>query len=274
MTENPLLQPGKSPSAVPPGDLVANAALRLALVAGSFLLVAVGLLAWNYSQRLVKDPLNAEQFQALKAQLAANPQDEELKAQIREMDRILRSQYFAQRRFASAGAWIILGGVAVALALLRGVATLRRPLPHPETPPPSASSESESARAARWAVAGLGAVLALAGLVLAIGVGTVVPDDGEAGSALATTASVESGQAAVGREKAEPESPLPAAAGQAQGPAPKTGRGFGDRRGSGSRREPTPPLIGMDRRGRTSSGSPASRSRATARPSSGTIASS
>lgn len=226
MTENTSFQPGKIPPDGPARDLVANAALRLALVAGVFLLAAIALLGWSYGQRVAKDPLNAESFKALKAQLAARPQDEELKAQIRQMDQMLRSQYFAQRRFASVGAWMLLVGVAVLLASLRAAATLRRPLPHPQASPPSASLESETARAARWSVAGLAAALALAGLGLALAIGTVVPGEDESELATATAASVDlAGIAASNAKNTElaPDTPSPKTAVSAerdQGPVP------------------------------------------------------
>jgi outer membrane protein assembly factor BamB len=225
MTQNAFSQPGKSPDDVPPRELGANVAVQLAFVAGLFLIAAVALLTWSYGQRLAKDPLNAEQFKALKAQLAARPQDEDLKAQIRDMDRMLRSQYFAQRRFASVGAWMLLGGLAVLLASLRAAATLRRPLPHPEALPPTASLESQTARMGRWAVAGLGAALAVVGWGLALGVRSVVPGEDEPGLVAATVASVGPTSIADGNEKSPPRpdaapSKTNPPATQHQGPTP------------------------------------------------------
>ncbi len=222
MSENPLPQPGKNASTGPLRDVGAEAALRLAFVAGFFVIVAIALLAWSYSQRVSKDPLNAEQFKALKAQLAANPQDEDLKAQIRQLDQMLRSQYFAQRRFASIGAWILLGSLVFLLASLRAAATLRRPLPHPEPLPPNASPEREATATARWAVAGLASILALAGIGLAIGVGSVVPEEGEAEIATVSVAPGETQQAQASPGTTEavppPVSSGAAAAGQDSGP--------------------------------------------------------
>jgi outer membrane protein assembly factor BamB len=96
------------------------------------------------------------------------------------LDLVLRSQYFDQRRFASVGAWILLGGMAVLLISLRAAATLRRRLPQPEVYVTPVDSEVGVAREARWAVAGLAAVLAVAGLGLALGVGTSLRDSADA----------------------------------------------------------------------------------------------
>jgi outer membrane protein assembly factor BamB len=165
--------------------------------------VATVLLAWDYSQRLAKDPLNSEEFKALKADLAAQPQDEAMKAHVRDLDRILRSQYFAERRFASAGAWVLLGGMVVLLISLRTAATLQRKLPHPEVQLPSAGPEAHNAQAARWAIACVAAVLALAGLGIAVTIGTVVPGEGEATAAVAAVGSTGDGDTAISQAKSE-----------------------------------------------------------------------
>ncbi len=187
MTSNTVLPPTNHQTAFSRKDAWARVAIQTAIVAAVFVAVAGALLAWDYSRRLAKDPLESDQFKALKADLAAQPQDENLKAQVRDLDRLLRSQYFAQRGFASAGAWVLLGGMVVFLIALRTAATLRRRLPQPEVHPMPADPEGRSTRAARWAIAGLGVLLALAGLALALGVGTVLRDGGEPSAIAAAT---------------------------------------------------------------------------------------
>lgn len=157
-------------------ELWARVAIRTAVVAGVFVVLAAGLLAWDYGRRLAKDPLESEQFKTLKTELAAQPQNEDIKTQIRGLDRLLRAQYFQQRRFAAHGGWILLAGVLVFVTALRTAATLRRKLPQPEVHPALVDTESGIARKARWAVAGLGVVLAVAGIGFAWGVGSVVTD--------------------------------------------------------------------------------------------------
>lgn len=154
----------------------ARVAVQTAAVAGALVLLGTVLLAWDYSQRLAKDPLNSDEFKSLKAELAAQPQSEDLKTEVRDLDRVLRSQYFAQRRFTSAGTWILLGGMAVALIALRAAAALRRTLPQPEPHAAPVDREVRTMREARWASAATGAVLAIGGLALALNIGTVVPD--------------------------------------------------------------------------------------------------
>jgi len=148
--------------------------MQTSAVAGVFLVAATALLAWDYSRRLAKDPLDSEEFKALRADLAVEPQNEELKGEIRDLDRMLRAQYFEERRFAARGGWVLLGGAVVFLIALRTAATLRRRLPQPDLYAMPVDTEAPTERDARWAVAGIAGVLALAGIGLTLGIGTVV----------------------------------------------------------------------------------------------------
>ena len=79
--------------------------------------VVVGaLLAYEYSRRLVKDPLDSPEFFALKEMLAQQPGNEALKEQIRKLDLHLRQEYFRQRAFTRAGAVLLLVAVVVFFA--------------------------------------------------------------------------------------------------------------------------------------------------------------
>jgi outer membrane protein assembly factor BamB len=182
--------------------------VQTAAVAGVFLVVATALLAWDYSRRLAKDPLDSDEFKALKADLAARPQSEELTTEIRDLDRVLRAQYFDQRRFAARGGWILLGGAVVFLVALRTAATLRRRLPQPEAHAVPVDTETRTGRDARWAVAGIAGVLALAGIGLVVGVGTVVTSDDATSAASAAAAAGPGG---------EEIASIPPASGQAEG---------------------------------------------------------
>ncbi len=148
----------------------ARAAVWTAALAGVFVLAVVALMAWDYAQRLAKDPLNTEEFKELKAQLVAGPEDEDLKARIREMDLQLRRAYFRQRRLAAAGGWLLLGGMAVFLIAVRTAATLRRRLPMPEVSPTVRDTETPMTRHARWAVATLAVLLVAAAVALSTSV--------------------------------------------------------------------------------------------------------
>jgi outer membrane protein assembly factor BamB len=190
--------------------------LRVGLVAGLFALVVCAGMAWNYSRRLVKDPLEAPAYQKLKAELAHTQKDASLdpaekqrklaslKEQIRATDLELRRQYFRQLRAIDHGALMLAVGAILALLCVRAAATLRRRLPAPTGQATPRDSETATRRNARWAIAGLAAVMLGLGGWLTIGFHSDVPFPGQP-------------QAAA--ETAEPA----AAAAPASAPAPAAG---------------------------------------------------
>ena len=135
-----------------------------AAIAGVFSIVVCALLFYDYARRGHGDPLENEFFQTLKSELSKQPDNEELKSQIRALDEQLRREYFRQRTFTVVGAGLLLGGVAILISSLKTAATLRRKLPNPQPFASPPDIESQWTRIGRWAVA----VLALALAVLAI----------------------------------------------------------------------------------------------------------
>ena len=88
-------------------------AILTAAIAGAFSLVVCALLFYDYSRRSDTDPLEIETYQTLKAALAKQPENTDLKSQIRSLDLRLRREYFRQRAFTVVGAILLLGGVAI-----------------------------------------------------------------------------------------------------------------------------------------------------------------
>ncbi len=137
------------------------------IVAGAFVLVAVVLLLWDFSRRQATDPLESPEFLALKAELAKDPRNEQLKAEIRELDLALREEYFRQREFTEFGTWLLLGGAVVFFVAAKTASTLQQkpPMPQPQAVP--LDHDARLGRNGRWAVGGLGLILGAAMLVLA-----------------------------------------------------------------------------------------------------------
>lgn len=119
---------GQAPPAPLPGFV---AAFRTAVVAAVFVLVVAGLLVWNYARHLAKDPLDSPEYTALQKQLTADPQNEALKARIRELDVRLRQEYFRARLFNRWGTLFLVAGLITFAIAAKIASTLRRPLPHP-----------------------------------------------------------------------------------------------------------------------------------------------
>jgi outer membrane protein assembly factor BamB len=150
-------------------------AILTAVIAGAFSLVVCALLFYDYSRRGNSDPLEIETYQALKTALAKQPENDDLRSQIRSLDLRLRREYFRQRAFTVVGAILLLGGVAIFLVSSKTAATLRRELPHPQpfaTPP---DTESQWTRIGRWAVAILALALAVLAIVLSFSMRLDIP---------------------------------------------------------------------------------------------------
>jgi outer membrane protein assembly factor BamB len=153
--------------------------VRVGLVAGLFVAVACAVMAWNYSRRLVKDPLETPAFQRLKAELAQTQKDEHLdpaekqrklaslKEQIRAMDLQLRTTYFRQRHMTGRGTLLLLIAALLVLLSVRSAATLRRRLPMPTVQATAQDPDAAERQMARWAVSGLTlALVAAAGWLI------------------------------------------------------------------------------------------------------------
>ncbi len=134
-------------------------AVRGAAVAGVFCIVVCALLVADYLRREAKDPSEDQAYQALKAAVALQPDNEELKSRFREFDLRLRAEYFRQRRFAAVGTWLLLGGLVVFLVAAKSAGTLRRKLPMPEPQAIPVDVETPDMQFARWAVGVLALLL-------------------------------------------------------------------------------------------------------------------
>jgi outer membrane protein assembly factor BamB len=143
-------------------------AMGIVAVAAAFSVLVVLLMLVDYRLRLNKDPLDSAPYTALKAQLAKEPRNEDLKRQIRMMDLRLREAYFRQRQFTAAGGWLLLSGAAATLAALLWAGSLRNRLPNPSLQPVAVDLHSPIARSARWLVAATGLVLAGAAVGLSM----------------------------------------------------------------------------------------------------------
>ena len=134
-------------------------AYRTALVAAIFVVVVSALLAYSYSQRMIKDPFEEPAFQKVRQDLSGQRGDPQLLATLRDLDEQLRNEYFQQRRFAREGAWLLLAAMAAALAAGRWAFSLRRPLPMPAGPADPIDVDERISRYGRWAVAAVVAVI-------------------------------------------------------------------------------------------------------------------
>ena len=194
-----------SDPAVPAGPDWAGLARRLAWLSGGFSLVLVFLLGVNLFQGRTVDPMTSPRLTALKAELARNPSDEAKKREIRALDLRLRQQYTRYLVRAERGGWLLMGGLAVFIASLKG-ALYRKKLPAPGKYQLSVAAGVRAVSQARGTVAAMGLGVIAVGWGLSTQQQTVLkpPKAAVAGSAIPPAAS-----AVIPIPAAPPATPFP-----------------------------------------------------------------
>jgi outer membrane protein assembly factor BamB len=135
------------------GWLSYRAVAGTSIVAGVFSLIVCLLLVVDFVHRGRYELFDSPQYLELKAELRANPNDERIKAEIRELDHELRAAYFRRRAFTATGVYLLLGGVLLTLATSRRAASLRPAVPHPQPVDEDLDREWRDQRYGRWAAA-------------------------------------------------------------------------------------------------------------------------
>jgi outer membrane protein assembly factor BamB len=143
-----------------------GAARGVAAASGAFSLAVFALIAANFAQSRSAAPLDSPALERLKAEAAARPGDDALREEIRALDLLVRKAHFTSLAFRSAGAVLLLAGLAVCLASLKLMGTLRPRLPMP--PKAGGVEEAPAGPLPLRAVAAVGAALAAFAVVLLI----------------------------------------------------------------------------------------------------------
>lgn len=136
---------------------------RTAVVAGIFSTALCILLIANYLQLQRTDPLNSPALEKLLGRLEANPDDGELREEIRALDLLARRAYFSRRWQIRTASLMLLGSVAVLVLSLKILSRGRQKLPDSN----AEVSSWQTASLSRIGVIAAGAVLVTAGLVTA-----------------------------------------------------------------------------------------------------------
>ena len=93
-------------------------AYRVALISGIFSAVVALLLLLNFWHMKQNEPLESKTIEVLVNRLADEPNNEELKEEIRSFDLLARKAYFTSRWQVKAGTWLMLvGGIILAVSL-------------------------------------------------------------------------------------------------------------------------------------------------------------
>ncbi|MEN8122945.1 MAG: PQQ-binding-like beta-propeller repeat protein [Bacteroidota bacterium] len=88
---------------------------KIALVAGSFSLIICLLIIANYIQLKRTDPVNIKTINLLVERLSENPDDNELREEIRTLDLLARKAYFTSQWQIRTGGYMVLIGLAIVI---------------------------------------------------------------------------------------------------------------------------------------------------------------
>ena len=108
-------------------------AQNIALIAGIFCTVVAILLLLNFWQISKSDPIESKALEALVERLKQEPNNEELKTEIRNFDLLARKAYFNSEWQVKTGAYLMLIGAIVLALALRFYYSLKSKIEEPDT---------------------------------------------------------------------------------------------------------------------------------------------
>jgi len=129
---------------------------NVAVVAGIITLIAGFLLLFNYLQMTSADPVESKALDALVERLDDEPDNNQLKEEIRNLDLMARKAYFTAKWQIQTGGWILLFSAIVLILALRNYFVLTNKIEKPEKNP--VSENASRLISSRW--------LLIAGLVV------------------------------------------------------------------------------------------------------------
>ena len=148
-------------------SLAVSLALVIVLAAG----VVIGVMTATHLSE-PEAPPDSPELQALKADLAKDPDNDSLKASVRWEDLRLRRQYRINRRRFEIRAWLLLIGIALAMACVKWYVSLDPKAPLPSTPRDRQDVDGWLARRSRVLMAaGIAAGVFVLALVISITIG-------------------------------------------------------------------------------------------------------
>jgi outer membrane protein assembly factor BamB len=162
-----------------------RALVLTAWIAGVFCLLICGVIVFEHFAAATNDPWKAPQLLALREKLAAEPKNEPLQKEIRQLDLKFRQKFRRRLALDKTGAWLLLGGM-LALVLAAGqAAALKKTLPLPQPKTDAGEQSIRLTSRARWSLAGVGLAVAGSLLIIRLGNTSVLPANSAAWQKLA-----------------------------------------------------------------------------------------
>jgi len=106
---------------------------NVAIIAGIFSIMIALLLLLNFWQMSTNDPIESKVMTALVERLKQEPNNNELKTEIRNFDLLARKAYFNTQWQVKTGAWMLLFGAVVLAFALRSYYSLKAKIEEPDT---------------------------------------------------------------------------------------------------------------------------------------------
>jgi outer membrane protein assembly factor BamB len=102
---------------------------HIALACGIFAIILCVLITVNFIQIKRADPLNSQVMKVLMDRMHANPADEQLRQEIREIDLLSRKAFFTNQWQVRMGGYLLFFSILVAVICLKSTELLRKSLP-------------------------------------------------------------------------------------------------------------------------------------------------
>lgn len=148
---------------------------RTAIIAMAFAVVVGIAMLFAQLEHKSSDPWRSPELLKLKEQLRAEPRNETLKAQIRELDLKLRQRYFHLLAFKASGIYLLCGGTALFLIAAAQVQRINKRPPMPKLNPLAAEQLAKVRGESRLAIVGCGVVVMATFLGVAFGSKSPLP---------------------------------------------------------------------------------------------------
>jgi outer membrane protein assembly factor BamB len=144
--------PTPAAPAASPNFVLARGLTSTAGLAALFCALVTGAMFSLHFQAATSDPWKSPQLLALKDRLVAEPKNETLKSQIRQLDFDFRKQFRRRLAMDRSGGLFLVAAALLAVVAAKKAANLKAPPPRPGTPG-AAPDPRRTARRARWSVA-------------------------------------------------------------------------------------------------------------------------
>jgi outer membrane protein assembly factor BamB len=127
-------------------------AVNIAVVAGAFSLIVFVLLVVNFILRIGVDARRIDRLDRLKMEILAQPDNEQLQVQIRELDLRVRQDRIRRLDLSRNGGYLLLGGIILFLIGAKWASACRKKLPSPQLKVDTRDEQIREATHGRWAV--------------------------------------------------------------------------------------------------------------------------